>query len=116
DFDRTYNKGSVLVLDSDGNKLNAVQVPRLGRSIEIVGTDMLVTIDRQGEDESEGEGQDEPHLLVFDISDPELPVLKKDFVLDCNSPINTAMRKDYKHFALVCMDGSLYVGTFAGDR
>jgi hypothetical protein len=112
DFDRTYNEGSVLTLDSEGNKTSVVTVPRLGRSLEVSGTDMLVTINGQ----DENGGKTNPRLLLFDITDPALPVLKKDFTLECSGPINTAMRKDYKYFAMVCLDGSLYVGTLAEDR
>lgn len=109
DFDRTYNRGSVVVMDRDGNKVTAIEVPRLGRSLTASGNDLLVTIDAQDDKNKT------PHALLFDVTDATHPVLKKDFPLEC-SPINAVMRKAYAHFAVACADGGLYIGTLAEDR
>ena len=39
DFDREYDTGSLVVLDSDGEKLSALKIPRLARTLTISGTD-----------------------------------------------------------------------------
>lgn len=108
DFARTYNKGSVLVLDKDGNKLNAIEIPRLGRSITASDKDLIVTTDFPDEGDS-------AHVLVFDITDPQLPVLKAQLPINC-SPINTALRKNYDYFFVTCSDATLLVGKLEADR
>jgi hypothetical protein len=106
DFDRTYNQGSIITMDTDGNKLNVIKVPRMGRSLTVAGDVMLVTIDQQNEDNNT---DTPPELLLFDISDPVHPALKQTWLLPA-SPFNTTMRAGYPYFALSCLDGSLFIG------
>lgn len=108
DFDRTYNTGSLLALDADGNKVGHVKVPRMGRNLVLAGNDLLVTYDYRDDDEN-------PRAELYDVSTPESPTLKAAFELEC-SPANAVMRKGYDHFALTCIDGRLYIGTLAADR
>lgn len=108
DMDRTYNTGSVLVLDKDGNKLNAVSVPRMGRSLTVSGNDMLVSVDFTDLDKGAA-------LLLFNLDDPTSPRLVKEWPLDC-SPLNAVLRKGYNYFAFTCVDGQVYIGDLAADR
>ncbi len=108
DFDRTYNQGSILTIAVDGTKAGAVAVPRLGRNMSVAGNDMLVTFDAS-EDNEGGK------VMLFDVTDPKAPALKTSWDLDC-SPWSTVMRKDYKYFAVNCIDGRLFIGTLADDR
>jgi hypothetical protein len=108
DFDRTYNKGSILVLDKNGNKLGATEIPRMGRRMVIAGNDMIVTTDF-----SDGGGS--PKLLIFDVTLPDTPVQRAELELTC-SPFNIAFQKGYQHFAVSCLDGQLLLGTLANDR
>ena len=112
DMDRTYNQGSVLVMDKDGTKLSAVAVPRMGRSLSVAGTDMLVTIDY--EDDVKG-----AQLVLLSLKDPAAPTIVKTFDLSC-SPYNAVLREDhgsaYKYFAMTCVDGGFYVGELTDDR
>ncbi|NBQ54632.1 MAG: hypothetical protein EBU49_13780, partial [Proteobacteria bacterium] len=94
DFDRTFNAGSILVIDTEGNKKSAISVPRLGRNIAIAGNDMLVTFDADGT--SRG-----AEAILFDVSTPEAPREITRLDLGC-SPLNTVMRQGYKHFAIAC--------------
>ena len=110
DFDETYNRGSLLVMDRNGNKVMAVEVPRMGRSLTLAGSDLLVTADYQDDT-----GKRPPRALLFDVSDPVNPVLKADFSLECG-PVNAVMRKGYPYFAVTCTDGSLLIGTLPADR
>jgi hypothetical protein len=108
DFDRTYNKGSVVVLDQEGNKVKAIEVPRLGRSIMATDKDLIVTTDYPDDDNT-------AFVLLFDITNPADPVLKKEFGIAC-SPLNTAIRKNYDYFFVTCSDGTLHIGKLEADR
>ncbi len=108
DMDRTYNTGSVLVLDKDGNRLNAVPVPRMGRSLTVADKDMLVSVDYT--DLEKG-----AKLFLYNLDDPKSPRLVKEWPLPC-SPFNAVMRKSYKYFAFTCVDGQVFIGELTDDR
>ena len=108
DFDRTYNMGSILIVDKDGNKIKTVEVPRLGRSLVVTDKDMIVTTDFP---DDKGKAQ----VLLFDLTDPKEPALKQKFNLDC-SPINIALRKNYDYFFVTCGDGNLHMGKLEAAR
>jgi hypothetical protein len=108
DFDRTYNKGSILVVDQDGNKIKSIEIPRLGRSLNVTDKDMLVTTDFP-DDKSLA------FVMLFDITDPKEPVLKQQFGINC-SPINATIRKNYDYFFVTCGDGNLFIGKLEADR
>lgn len=109
DFDRTYNAGSILVVDQDGKKLRAVGAPRLGRFLVTAGDDMLVGFDSADEESKEA-------IYLYDISTPSKPVLKKVWDDIGCSPLNAVIRNGYDHFAVSCIFGDLFVGTLAADR
>ncbi len=113
DFDRTYNAGSLLVLDADGKKITAVPVPRMGRTLTVSGNDLLVTID-VGDDNLRGKNPD-AEVMLFDITDTAAPNLKARFPLDCD-PLNAVMQKGYEYFAVSCFNGRLFVGKLEADR
>lgn len=108
DFDRAYNRGSILTLGQNGEKLGATELPRMGRRLVVAGNDLLVATDYS-------DGGAGPKLFLFDVTDPVRPVEKASFDLNC-SPSNIVLRKGYQHFALTCLDGELWIGTLAGDR
>jgi len=112
DFDRTYNAGSILVVDMDGNKVTALPVPRLGRNISIAGNDMLVTFDADGTSRA-------AEAILYDVSNPGSPREVTRIDLPC-SPLNTVMSPGYQYFAIACDNagdaGGLLIGTLAGDR
>lgn len=108
DFDRTYNKGSILVLTKDGERVGSVDTNRLGRTVNVAGNDMLITYD------SADDGVD-PEVRLFDVSEPKQPVLKKIFTIPC-VPINSVIKKNYKYFAVSCIEGKLLVGELTTNR
>jgi hypothetical protein len=110
DFDRTYNTGSLLTLDKDGNKVGVIEVPRMGRSLTVAGNDLIATMDYQDDT-----GHAAPRVQLYDVSDPTKPVLTGDVELDC-TPVNAAMVSGYKYFAVSCLDGSLWVGELKPNR
>jgi len=115
DFDRTYNNGSLLVINSSGEKITAIETPRLGRSINIAGDDLIATFDKQ-DDDSEFE------IHLYDISNRESPALVKrwtsaDSALELNCiPVNSVIKENYDHFAVSCSGGRLYLGTLKTPR
>lgn len=108
DFDRTYGQGSILVLDKDGGKVTAVPVPRMGRFLTLAGNDLFVGIDAPDE-------ETQPMLLLFDMSDPQNPVERKRWSMEC-SPLNAAVRSGYDYFVVSCTTGQIYLGKLAEDR
>lgn len=108
DFDRTYNKGSILVLDKDGVRAGVTETNRLGRAMNVAGNDMIVVFDRS-------EVQQNPEARLFDLTDPKQPKLVKIFDLPC-VPLNSVLRKDYKYFAVTCINGGLLVGELKTPR
>lgn len=108
DFDRTYDSGSILVMDKDGNKIKAVEVPRMGRSLTLAGSDLIVGLDYPDDKE-------DAKILLFDVSDPATPVQKADLAIDC-SPMNAVAEKDYPYFFVTCTNGMLYQGEFGSPR
>ena len=109
DFDRTYNVGSIVVIDKDGEKKGFIEVPRMGRNLVVAGNDLLVTMDR-------GPTNEPPRVQIYNlVQNPLIPELKADFELEC-SPFGAVIRKNYRHFAVSCMEGQIYLGTLADDR
>ncbi len=116
DFDRTYNTGSILVVDENGSKVSAVEVPRMGRSMHLSGSDLIVVFDRASPTEAY-----EVHL--YDLSkDPTNPTLarrwvsgEEDLYLDC-MPISATAREGYPYFFVSCTGGELFIGELKTPR
>ncbi len=108
DFDRTYDVGSLLVIDKEGNKIKAVELPRMGRSLTVAGNDLIVTADFPDEDQG-------AHVLLFDITDPANPVQTAKLPIEC-SPFNAVAEEGYPYFFVACTSGSLWQGQFAEPR
>jgi len=107
DMDRTYNKGSILVIDNDGEKITSIETPRLGRSLTIVDKILIATFDDPGFEEGE-----DPKIHLYDIEDSKNPILLKSFKIDC-SPLNAVGRQGYRYFAVACQGGILFIGDLA---
>jgi len=104
DYPRDYNQGSLLVLNTEGQKLGVTPLPRLGRSLTVAGNTLIVTFSN-----SEGSG---PRVILFDITNPAAPLLAKTFELSdgCN-PINAAARENYPYWVVSCSNGQIHAGT-----
>jgi hypothetical protein len=103
DFERRFGEGSILIVTTEGEKLKALTTPRMGRILEIIGSQMLVAYDR-------AEPGEDGKLELYDISDPRNPVLHKVWDFEC-APLNVVGAEGYSHFAVSCGEGYLYVGT-----
>ncbi len=102
DYPRDFNQGSLLVLDTEGAKVSSVPLPRLGRSLTVAGSTLIVTLSNSGEST--------PKILLFDISTPQTPKLAKTIEpTECN-PLNAVARAGYKYWAVSCSNGPLFAG------
>jgi hypothetical protein len=102
DFDRQFNKGSLIVLDESGEKKAVIDVPRLGRAMKIVGDELYAVFDRSDE-------KGAASLVIFDVTDPLALKIVKSWPIDC-TPVNLVARKGYPTFFASCSGGSLFVG------
>lgn len=102
DYDRSYDRGSILVLDGEGKKLRAVSVPRMGRNIAAADARLLLTFDRST-------ATDSPSVHLYSLADPSKPVLRKRWEIDC-LPLNTVIRRDFDYFFISCVRGELFIG------
>ena len=102
DYPRDYNQGSILVTDSEGAKVGAVALPRLGRSLTVAGNALIVTLSNSGESPQK--------IMLYDITAPDQPKLSKEIeVTDCN-PLNSAAKAGYNYWAVSCSNGPIYAG------
>lgn len=107
DFERFYNKGSIVVLDEAGNKVNVVETPRMGRMLRVAGNYMLAGFDRIDTGEP-------TEVILYNVADPANPVKMQSWLTDA-APVNAAMVKGYNHFAVTLSNGQLLLGTFEGE-
>lgn len=105
DFDRTYNKGSLLLLDENGEKLSALPLRRLGRGLRVSGNRLFIIYDRLLDEDLEAK------VELYNIDDPRNPILLSEQSLPCSSPVNLVSRENYDYFAITCSDGHLLMGT-----
>ncbi len=104
DYDRTYDHGSILVLDATGKKLRAIPIPRLARNLVVAGDRLLVTFDRST-------ARDESAIQLYDLSEASTPKLQKSWAIAC-MPLDTVMRKDFAYFFISCAQGELFIGNY----
>lgn len=102
DYDRTYDRGSILVLDADGKQLHAVPIPRMARNIVVAGDQLLVTFDRNTAD-------DDATIQLYSLANASKPRLHHSWAIDC-IPLNAIMRKDFAYFFISCARGKLFIG------
>lgn len=113
DINHTHNSGSILILDSDGNKISATSIPRLGRALSRTGNDLLVIFDSEVENDEEtlnGKAQ------LFDLADPKQPKFITEWSLADCAPANVVAREGYPYFAVACMNGKLFIGELTDKR
>ena len=102
DFDRTYNKGSLLILHENGDKIKALPMPRMARSVEVAGSYLLLTF-------SQSTDTDSSSVRLYSLANPADPVLKKEWQIDCQ-PLNSTQHADYRYFFITCANGHLWQG------
>ena len=108
DFDRTYNRGSILILSADGEKIGAVETPRMGRSLRVAGDYLLVSFDVQDDDAG-------AEVRLYDISDETQPrILQRHGITACH-PWNVMLTEASDYFFVTCSGGSLFLGSKSGD-
>ena len=108
DIDRVYNQGSIMVLDTDGEIVSTLSTPRMGRFL-VIRDDILIA----------GFGQTDQYetpaqIKFYDISNPENITLEKSITMDC-SPVNAVSPSNYQYFAVSCLGGKIYMGTWGAS-
>ncbi len=107
DFDRSHTSGSILIVDpsaKDGEqKLKAITTARMGRSLHINDSLMLVTFDQE-----ELGGQGQVQLRQVSEDGLELPVVAS-WPIDC-SPVNAIISPLKRYLAVSCLGGDTWVG------
>ncbi len=107
DTDRTYNHGNIVTLNKEGQKLSAVETPRLGKSLTLSGDTLIATFESAENTENQ--------VVIYDVSQPEKITISAAFDLDC-SPLNAVLNSTYAYFAVSCYGGGLYVGELKTPR
>lgn len=106
DISRKYNKGSILVVDTNGIKVASTVIPRVGHSISKSDDKLIVTI---GETQQYSKSA---QVQIFDISNPTKPTLSKSLDVGCKNPTGVAAPPSYDYFAISCTNGEIYIGTW----
>ena len=104
DFNHEYDTGSILTINSDGRKVSATPLRRLGRSMIRSGNFLYVTTDRDASPESSAE------LFIYSLAAPQTPALVSSKPLPDCSPIGLAKRDNYPMFAVTCTNGKIFLG------
>ncbi len=113
--DRQYNSGSILVVDSEGEKHSSFPVRSLAKEMVVAGDDLLVIFDkdtkRRGEADDPGTARVELYHIEVKEHEPNL-VFKKgwDFKAKDCIPWSVVAKKDYSYFAVACAGGGLMMG------
>ncbi len=109
DFLHKYSDGSILVLDSNGAKVGAVPIPRLGKVLSVSDSNLFVSFDHNS-------GDTDTVTMLFDISDPKKPVEAAKWTLPKCTPVNVVSRSGSDYFAVSCQEGDLYMGIVSTNK
>ena len=104
DHDRTYDQGSILVVDEAGKKIRALSTPRMASSVSVAGNNMLVTFMQSTE-------TNHPEVQHYSLQNPASPELPQRWQLPCQ-PLQSVQRTDYRYFFVSCTDGTLLYGDY----
>ena len=115
DYSFRYAQGSILVVDSEGQKIAAYATPRLGRSMTVAGNDLLVTYDQQ-DDAEDIYGLVDLFSISEESGSPPVITHQKRFVTNNCAPINAVARSGFSYFAVSCLGGRVFVGELTADR
>lgn len=103
DIDRTYNQGSIMILDSDAQKISTIVAPRMG--VFLVERENTLIAGFGPTDQF----KTKPQLRFYDVSNVEDPKEALKIELDC-MPINAYAPPAYAYFAVSCVGGAIYIG------
>jgi hypothetical protein len=106
---RVYRDGSILILDTAGNKVKAISTPRVGQFLSVTESGNYLMAGFSSDPETNRKAP--AKLQLYDTSNPTEPNLVKTFELDC-TPNQAIERGSY--IALSCLSGSLYAGKLNG--
>ncbi|MBC7533130.1 MAG: hypothetical protein H7318_16285 [Oligoflexus sp.] len=108
DYERRYDKGSILIIDPEAavghQKLKAIPAPRMGRSLYVSKTQKLM-IATYADPEAKAAGKVE----IWDLADEANPVMLANADVNC-LPLNAIIAPTQPYFAVSCVGGFLYMG------
>ncbi len=108
-FSHEYRDGSILILDTEGNKIKALSTPRVGQFLKTTESGNYLLAGFSADPETGVNTK--ANLQIFDTANPTEPSLVKTFELDC-TPNNAVERSNY--IAVSCLSGSIYAGKLNG--
>jgi hypothetical protein len=106
DYERRYDKGSILIIDpeaADGSqKVKAISVPRMGRSLFIAQNLMIDAY-------TDPEAREAGRLQIWDLSQELEPQVVAEMDIGCQ-PLNAVLAPTSPYFAVTCKGGLLLMG------
>ena len=107
DYDRTYNKGSIQLLNAESGsnapeKVFLYETTRLGRALQVYSNYIMVSYDSEN-DETSGK------LEMYKFNSSAEIALVKSWELDC-SPTNAIFAESGNYFAVTCFGGTTFMG------
>lgn len=106
DYERRYNKGSIVVIDSlaeaGKQKVQAVTTPRMGRSLYVSQNLMISTY-------ADSEARNVGKIQIWDLTNEGNPGLITTLNIDC-VPLNAVIAPTQPYFAVSCVSGELFIG------
>ena len=88
-FSHEYRDGSILILDTEGNKIKALSTPRVGQFLKTTESGNYLLAGFSADPETGVNTK--ANLQIFDTANPTEPSLVKTFELDC-TPNNAVER------------------------
>lgn len=111
DFARTYNEGSMLVVDpATSTKVRSVELRRMGRTMFATGDSLMITYGRITDEEM---GYVEIRRLSEDLN--QTLSLVSGTEIDC-SPINGILSTSLNYAVVSCSEGTIYVADLNGKN
>ncbi len=104
-----YKDGSLMVLSPDGQLAATYSMPRMGRTLSVAESDILVTFDRDAKNDAKSP------IRLYTAAGSGLS-LQKEWQLEGCSPLNGVLKEKYRFFAVSCQSGDLYVGELKSPR
>ncbi|RZA24446.1 MAG: hypothetical protein EOP10_09880 [Proteobacteria bacterium] len=106
DYERRYDKGSILIINPDApegsQKVKAISVPRMGRSMSIAQNLMIITY-------ADPEAKEAGRLQIWDLSSELEPQIVAEMDVGCQ-PLNAVLAPSSPYFTVSCKGGWILMG------
>jgi hypothetical protein len=106
----SYNEGSILLLDHQGDKLKAYPTHSMGRTLLVRGKQLAVGYESHLPNSKDG--LIEIYNITGDASSPGLSFVSQHILPQC-TPVQIAAHPSSPYLAVSCMGGLLYAGRWS---